>query len=127
MSASPQLYLTLSWHLDLPGTLQGLPPDGREALAFTGSLLLNCPAMDAFLLAKISWVSLLGCTGEVLGRVVPKGQLFNNTHGAGVLASNRVLLQFNNAKLRPSGDLAFPMKAFTVYVILSATPFNWCW
>ena len=42
------------------------PTDGREALAFIGSLLFNCPAMDSFLSDKISWVSLLGCTSEML-------------------------------------------------------------
>ena len=40
--------------------------DSGEALAFTANLVLNCPAMDAFLSANISLVSSLGCTSEML-------------------------------------------------------------
>ena len=64
----------VSFHnLVLPWYIKESPTDGGELLSFTGSLLLNCPAMDAFLLAKISWVSSLVCTGEMFCKVVLKG------------------------------------------------------
>ena len=53
--------------------ITGSSSDGREPLAFIGNLLFNCPAMNAFLLAKISQVSLLGSTGEILHKVVLNG------------------------------------------------------